>query len=67
MTVRCEVETLGDNGYGKLRHNKKLGETIVKCINNSHWFLNHGSDVPHNLAGEDLTFASPVVLSPLPN
>ncbi len=30
MTFACEVQTLRDNGYGKLRHNKKLGESTVR-------------------------------------
>jgi hypothetical protein len=35
MTFGCEVETLRDNGYGKLRHSKKLGESVVACVNNT--------------------------------
>ena len=30
MTISCEVEVVRDNGYGKLRHNKKLGESPIR-------------------------------------
>ncbi len=32
MTFGCEVQTLYDNGYGKLRHNKKLGESAIRAV-----------------------------------
>jgi len=59
MTFGCEVETLRDNGYGKLRHNKKLGETVVKCINNSQHTLRLVPEPRERRSaspGEDLTF-----------
>ncbi|TRY69038.1 hypothetical protein TCAL_16484 [Tigriopus californicus] len=34
MTLGCEVEVIRDNGYGKLRHDKKLGNSIVKAVDN---------------------------------
>ena len=30
MTISCEVEVVRDNGYGKLRHSKKLGESPIR-------------------------------------
>ena len=33
MTFACEVQTLRDNGYGKLRTNKKVGESTVSVVN----------------------------------
>ncbi len=33
MTVGCEVEVVRDNGYGKLRHSKKLGESPINAVN----------------------------------
>ena len=32
MTISCEVEVVRDNGYGKLRHSKKLGESPIRCV-----------------------------------
>ena len=34
MTFGCEIASLRDDGYGKLRHNKKLAESYVRVINN---------------------------------
>ena len=32
MTFKCEVEVVRDNGYGKLRHSKKLGESPIRSV-----------------------------------
>jgi hypothetical protein len=40
FTIGCEVEVVRDNGYGKLRHSKKLGESPINAVNNlSHQLL----------------------------
>ena len=35
MTMGCEVEVVRDNGYGKLRHSKKLGESPIRAVNSN--------------------------------
>ena len=32
MKISCEVEVVRDNGYGKLRHSKKLGESPIRSF-----------------------------------
>ena len=34
MTFACEVESLRDDGYGKMKHYKKLGESLIRVVNN---------------------------------
>ncbi len=64
MTFGCEVTSVRDNGYGKLRHYKKLGESIVSVVNSrDHELLIKKRDGEQNshlsvaAPGEDVTVA----------
>ena len=44
MTFACEVESMNDNGYGKLKHNKKVGESVIQVVDNENHELTIKTD-----------------------
>jgi len=60
MTISCEVEVVRDNGYGKLRHSKKLGESPISAVNDQRHQLLIKADPDRGRyasPGETITFS----------